>query len=463
MQLYNTKTRQLDEVTPLKTGQVTLYSCGPTVYDYPHIGNWRAFLFYDTLVRTLETDGYSVNQVLNITDVGHLVSDADEGEDKLQKAASKQEKTAWDIAEFYTTSFFEGIKQLNITPAHCYPKATDHIQEQIELVQRLEKKGATYKIDDGIYFDTSLFPDYGPLTGQSENDTSHERIAHNDQKRQPSDFALWKFSPKDEQRDMEWDSPWGKGFPGWHIECSAMAIKYLGETIDIHTGGIDHTQVHHPNEIAQSETATGKPFAHIWAHNEFILVDGKKMSKSLGNFYTLDDIIKKGFDPLAFRLLVLQSHYRHQMNFTWEALEAAQNRLHTLRNFAVMRYQASASGVHLNWTDSIKTIKECMLSDLNSPNALSALAQQQSKVDDHPLHEDDVSAFEALLSFLDALFGLGLCATMDITAEQKALIQKREEARQAKRFEDADAIREALLEQGVVLKDTPQGAIWQMA
>lgn len=331
MQLYNPQTGLDEEFRPINPPKVTFYSCGPTVYDTPHIGNWFTFIRYDILYRTLVAAGYDIDWVMNITDVGHLVSDADDGEDKLEKGAKRESTTAWDVAKKYSDYFVDGMQRLNISKPTALPKATDHIQEQIELIQKLEANGHTYSIDDGVYFDTSTFDDYGRM---AKLDLEHlkegARVEVNSQKKHPSDFALWKFSPKNEKRDMEWKSPWGVGFPGWHLECSAMAMKYLGETLDIHAGGIDHIPVHHTNEIAQSEGATGKTFANYWVHMNFILVDGKKMSKSAGTFITLEDIESKGFDLMAFRLMVLQSHYRTEAHFSWENLEAAQNRLNEL-------------------------------------------------------------------------------------------------------------------------------------
>src|SRR5882762_2990968 len=286
MKLYNTPKKQTEEIQPQHAPGVSLYTCGPTVYDYPHIGNWFTFIRYDIFVRTLQQAGFNPQWVMNITDVGHLVSDADEGEDKIEKGARRENKSAWDIANFYTDYFVNGLKRLNITAPAQLPRATDHIQEQIELIQKLEEKGYTYTISDGVYYDTLKFPDYAAFAqlDLSEQEAG-KRVQSNPEKRHPSDFALWRFSPKDHKRDMEWDSPWGKGFPGWHIECSAMSMRYLGETIDIHGGGIDHIPVHHTNEIAQSEAATGKKFVNYWVHHNFLLVDNHKMSKSLQNFY----------------------------------------------------------------------------------------------------------------------------------------------------------------------------------
>ena len=280
MKLYNTLTRKVEELKPQRPPKVTVYTCGPTVYDYPHVGNWFTFLRYDILVRALKAAGYKPDWVMNITDVGHLVSDADEGEDKLEKGAKREGKNAWQIAEFYTKNFEKGLELLNITPPNHLPRATEHIEEQIDLIKDLEKSGYTYTTTDGVYYDTTKFATYGKMARLDlENLREGARVEVNPEKRNPTDFALWKLSPKDQKRDMEWQSPWGKGFPGWHLECSAMSMKYLGKTLDVHAGGIEHIPVHHTNEIAQSEAATGKPFAKIWVHMNHIMIGAEKLPK----------------------------------------------------------------------------------------------------------------------------------------------------------------------------------------
>ncbi len=465
MILYNTLGRKLDELQPLKPPQVTLYTCGPTVYLDPHVGNWRTFIFYDTLERTLMMSGHKPKRVMNITDVGHLSSDQDEGEDKLQLTAKAQRRTAWEVAQQYTQKFLEGMKQLNLLEPHYMPKATDHIKEQIELIAKLEKTGYTYKIDDGIYFDTSKLKDYGKLLrGKLEDQQPGARVEVNPQKRNPRDFALWKFSPPGEKRDMEWDSPWGTGFPGWHLECSAMALKYLGETIDIHAGGVDHIGTHHTNEIAQSEAATGKPFAKIWLHGEFLLVAGKKMAKSDRNYYTLDDVVKKGFDPLAFRLLVLQAHYRSQLNFTWASLEAAASFLQSLRAMADRQFQAAREPED----DTMETIldkaqadiRPIMANNLDSPAALGALSTVLTYIESTTLPAPNLPKFRELLAYLDNFFGLKLDQRTDINIQIKQLINERETARGAEDFTKADQIREQLGKQGIGLNDNPFGVTW---
>lgn len=331
MKLYNTLTKNIEVVEKESSSAVGVYACGPTVYDFAHIGHARKYSMDDILIRVLRQSGFAVKHVMNITDVGHLVSDGDTGEDKMEKGARKTGKTVWEVAQFFEEDFWRKADLLNLKHPDVAPRATEHIAEQIAQVQQLEAKGFTYTVPgDGIYFDTSKDPEYGKLAGLDlENQKAGARLGEEsvENKRNPSDFALWKFSPNDpsEKRQMEWESPWGVGFPGWHIECSAMSIKYLGEQFAIHTGGIDHIPVHHTNEIAQAENATGKkPFVKIWVHHNFLRVDGQKMSKSLENFYTLDDIIAKGSSPMALKLLFLSAHYRDELNFTWDSLAGSQ-------------------------------------------------------------------------------------------------------------------------------------------
>lgn len=329
MRLYNTLSHQIEEVKtfPIGSASLGLYACGPTVYDYAHLGHMRKYFSDAVLISVLRASGFEVQHVMNVTDVGHLVSDADEGEDKMEKGARQTGKTVWEVAQYFTDDFLRQYDLMGLPRPANLCAATDHIPEQIAMVQSLESQGFTYTIPgDGIYFDTAKDPTYGQLANlKLDQLKAGARIGENTAKRNPSDFALWKFSPTHEQRQMEWESPWGKGFPGWHIECSAMSTKYLGDQFAIHTGGIDHVPVHHTNEIAQSENATGKkPFVKHWVHHNFLRIDGKKMSKSLNNFYTLDDIIAKGFSPGALKILFLQAHHRDELNFTWESLAGAQ-------------------------------------------------------------------------------------------------------------------------------------------
>ncbi|HSW37145.1 MAG TPA: cysteine--tRNA ligase [Candidatus Saccharimonadales bacterium] len=463
MKLYNTLTRKIEEIKPLKPPTVTVYTCGPTVYDYPHIGNWFTFIRYDLLIRGLKASGYDPKWVMNITDVGHLTSDADEGEDKLEKGAKREGKTAWEIAQFYTDYFLKGLERLNISKPAYLPKATDHIQEQIELIGKLERKGYTYVIDDGVYYDTSKFPKYADFAKLDLDDQqAGARVEQNPQKRNPTDFALWKFSPKDKKRDMEWDSPWGKGFPGWHLECSAMSMKYLGETLDIHSGGIDHIPVHHTNEIAQSEAATGKRFANCWMHTNHITVDDQKISKSLGNSVTLEDIEAKGYSLEAFRLHVLESHYRSQSKFSWDSLAAAQNRLKDFYAIAVLRYQASsrAASINAEMLSKVRAEIEAALSgDLNTPQILASLGAIVAVAKDG-LQAQDRTVFEDFLKWLDEILGLNLLKQPDISDQQKQLIKEREVARAKNDWAKSDELRDQLAKQGIGLRDTGSSAIW---
>lgn len=465
MKLYNTLTKSIEAVTPQHAPEVTVYTCGPTVYDYPHVGNWFTFVRYDVLIRTLKSTGLEPKWVMNITDVGHLVSDADEGEDKLEKGARREGKTAWDVAQYYSDYFVNGLQRLSISDPDYLPKATEHINEQVGLVQTLEAKGYTYVISDGVYYDTAKFPAYADFASLDiDEQQAGARVEYNPEKRNPTDFALWKFSPKDEQRDMEWDSPWGKGFPGWHIECSAMSMKYLGETLDIHSGGIDHIPVHHSNEIAQSEAATGKPFANYWMHTNHISVNGEKISKSLGNGITLEDIEAKGFSLQAFRLHILESHYRSQSKFSWESLEAAQNRLKSYQAMADLRWQqipgeASDDLIKLLGEDLPAHILEALQDDLNTPKVLALLSDVEGQLNEQYV-SDYHEGLEMFLSQVRDTLGIDLLASTDITDGQKQAIAAREDARANKDWGLSDTLRDQLAAQGIGLRDTPNGAIW---
>lgn len=464
MQLHNTLTGALEDFIPQAAGKVSLYTCGPTVYSEPLIGNWVAYIRWDLLVRTLRANGYDVMRVMNITDVGHLVSDSDEGEDKVQKGARREGITAWEVADRYTNRFLEGMTALNLLPPEILSKATEHIEEQVNLIKRLEAAGHTYVIDDGVYFDIQTFPAYTEFARLDlEAMKAGARVEQNAQKRNAADFALWKFSPKHEQRDMEWESPWGKGFPGWHIECSAMALTYLGDTIDIHTGGIDHIPVHHTNEIAQSEAATGKRFANYWLHANFLLVNGTKISKSLGNGYTLADLSDKGFSPFDFRMFVLQSQYRTESNFTWENLAAAQARLTHWRTVACLRHQ-----IHDTLTQgetqalaAKQAALESLNADLNSPRALMLYERAFDSVEQARLATIDREDFVALLEHADDLLGLELISTTpDIDDDAKRLILERTQARNDKDWQRSDELRVQLANAGIGLSDTPDGTRW---
>jgi cysteinyl-tRNA synthetase len=490
IQLYNTLTRKIEPLTPLNAPEVTVYTCGPTVYDYAHIGHWFTYIRWDLLISMLKNSDLKPNWVMNITDVGHLVSDADDGEDKLEKGAKREGKTAWEVAEFYAKDFLSEMELLGIqTPTHL-TKATDHIAEQIELVQKLEAKGFTYVISDGVYYDTSKFPSYGDFAKLDlEEQQAGARVEYNTEKRNPTDFALWKFSPINQQRDMEWDSPWSppgepegsrKGFPGWHIECSAMSMKYLGDTLDIHTGGIDHIPVHHTNEIAQSEAVTGARFANMWLHSNHVTVEGEKISKSLGNSIRLKDITEKGISLVAFRLHVLESHYRSQSKFTWESLEAASNRLNRWRQISDLRWQViqpaqflteqptseaefavlEAEHPHTNTAHaSISGFTSALENDLDTPRALTAIESLFSAIEQDGMTAFYLKDFVKLLQQIRHVLGVDLFSD-DIGDTQKQQIAEREIARINKDWAASDRLRDELVGQKIGLRDTPSGAIW---
>jgi cysteinyl-tRNA synthetase len=465
MKLYNTLTRSVQDITPLAAPKVTVYTCGPTVYDYPHVGNWFTFLRYDLLIRTLKASGLEPVWVMNITDVGHLVSDADEGEDKLEKGAKREGKTAWDVATFYGDYFTEGLKRLNFVAPTYLPKATEHIKEQIELIQQLETKGFTYVTSDGVYYDTSKFPRYADFAKLDlDEQQAGARVEVNVEKRNATDFALWKFSPKDTKRDMEWDSPWGRGFPGWHLECSAMSMKYLGQTMDIHSGGIDHIPVHHTNEIAQSEAVTGQPLANAWMHSNHVTVEGEKISKSLGNGITLEDIEKRGYDLAVFRLHVLESHYRSQSKFSWDSLEAAKNRLEDVRAWADLRHQTTVDGMSDELDQLFKATRDNILAalqnDLDTPTSLAVLSKLVNYMSNIAIPSMEGEHVDGTLQFLDDVFGLELAHRPDITDTQKALIADRQQARADKDWAKSDELRDQLAKQGLGLRDTANGAVW---
>lgn len=460
LKLYNTLTKKVEEFVPIKPEVVTVYACGPTVYDYAHIGNFRTYVMTDLLVRTLKYLGYKVKFVMNITDVGHLTSDADEGEDKLARGAKREGKTAWDIAKFYTEAFIADSKKLNLLEPDVRPKPTEHIAEQIKMVKTLLEKGYAYQIDDGIYFDTSKLAGYGVLTGQKfEEMKAGARVEVNPQKRNTTDFALWKFSKTPPKRQMEWESPWGLGFPGWHIECSAMSMKYLGDQIDIHAGGMDLIPIHHTNEIAQSEAATGKsPFVRYWVHGQFILVDGEKMAKSKENFYRLADVENKTFDPLALRYLYLTAHYKAFLNFTWEALDHTQRSLNQLRWQVSNSKRTTLSNEKLVRIDAFREkFKSALEEDLNVPKAL-AVAWEVVKSN---IPSQD--KYDLLVNF-DEVLGLNLRSIsnikyqiLNIPEEIQELLKKRENLRKKNKFEEADQMRIEIEKKGFTVEDTASG------
>jgi cysteinyl-tRNA synthetase len=454
MRLYNTLSREIEKFIPQKAGEVSLYTCGLTVYSHPHIGNWVAYIYWDVLQRTLEAEGYTVTRVQNITDVGHLTDDEDAGEDKMLKGALREGKTAWEIAEKYIKIAQKEANLLGLTiPTHS-PRATDYISQQISFVHALNEKGYAYVIDDGVYFETSKLKDYGKLARLDLDGLQFGARVADTGKKNPTDFALWKFSPKDQQRDMEWDSPWGKGFPGWHLECSTIIKELLGETIDIHTGGIDHIPVHHTNEIAQSETVTGKPLANYWLHANHIKVDGQKMSKSLGNIYTLHDITDRGFSLDAFKIMVLSKHYRTEGNFTWEILEAAQNRLNHWREMAALIWQKERDDTTSESDNTL--LKELINNDLGTPQVISSI---ETLLDGITSGTYGLATLQSIIDFLTQYFNIDI-SCQDISDSQKQLIKTRQEARIKKDWIISDQLRDKLKEQGIGLNDTPQGTTW---
>ncbi len=449
--LTNTLTRSKELFTPNTEGKVGIYTCGLTVYARGHIGNFRAFVFADVLRRMFEANAYQVTHVINITDVGHLVGDGNDGDDKLEAASKKTGENAWDIAAKYTQLYLDDSKRLNLLAPHVMPKATDHIAEQIAMIVAMEEKGFTYATKDGIYFDTAKLPDYGKLSGQkSEEKEEGARIGVNVEKRNLSDFALWKFSPEGERRQMEWESPWGKGFPGWHIECSAMSEKYLGVPFDVHTGGIDHIAVHHENEIAQITAARGVLEANYWLHNEFLLVDGGKMSKSLGNVYSLEDFDVKGISPLAFRYFLLGAHYRGPMNFTWEAVQGAENALNKLVDVARTWDKPSEPDAAI-----MEQFMARVNDDLDTAGGLALLWTF--------VHDESVASAvkAATVLVMDEVLGLALedvvARPVRVSDEVQQFLDARQAARDAKDWKRSDALRDQLLGMGYVVEDTDGG------
>ena len=455
----------VEELTTLEPNKVKLYTCGLTVYSQPHIGNWLGYIYWDVLVRALEAEGYTVKRTQNITDVGHLTSDDDSGEDKMEKGARLQGKSAWDVAQMFTQIADQeayGLLQLK-RPTHLV-RATDLINEQIEFAKNLESKGFTYMIEDeGLYFDTSKLTDYGKLARLDVTGLqAGKRVAVNG-KRLVTDFALWKLSPVGSKRDMEWDSPWGVGFPGWHLECSVIAMQTLGSQIDIHTGGIDHIPVHHTNEIAQTEALTGKPFASTWLHNNHIKINGTKIAKSLGNSITLEAITEKGFSLDAFKLLALSKHYRTEGNFDWEILESAQNRLNHWKMAAVLRHQTHSvnSDEKTSIQAAIGAVKEALSNDINTPEALKIIDQAFSELESVPLSKIDRHGIVSLLESINELLGIDLTtSTPDISDDYKKLILERQRAREEQDWHASDSIRDQLLAAGIVIRDSPHGPIW---
>ena len=451
--IFNTISREKEEFIPINGSNVGMYTCGPTVYNYAHLGNMRTYIFEDILKRTLLYNGYKVKQVMNITDVGHLTGDRDMGEDKIDKESQKENKSAWEIAEFYTAKFKEDLTNLNIIYPEIFCKATDNILEQIQMIETLEKKGFTYKINDGIYFDTSKVSNYSKLSHQKlESLKEGARIEINNEKKNPTDFALWKFSPNHKKRQMEWESPWGVGFPGWHIECSAMSVKYLGEQFDIHCGGVDHINIHHTNEIAQTESATGiTPWVKYWLHGEFMnLKDGEKMAKSSGNFLTLNsEFVDKNINPLVYRFATFGVHYRKKMEWNAEIENAALNGYNNLIN-KIKILGTTIGTVNLE-------IKERFLNnindDLNMPKALATVGE---------IFKYGISNEDKLATILDFDKVLGLDLGKIIEEEIPDIIIKlnnqRQQARSEKDWHKSDELRKQINELGYEIKDTDSGS-----
>lgn len=466
MRLYNSLTRQIEEFVPLKKGKVGMYTCGPTVYFYSHIGHGRKYVYDDILRRLLTSKNFKVTHVQNITDVGHLTGenegDADLGEDKMEKGARLAGKTVWEVADTYTQAFFVDMDKLNILRPDISCKATDHIAEQIELVKKLVEKGFAYDTPEAVYFDISKFPRYGMLFGQNLSDKQvavREEVETGKFKKHPADFALWfKRVGRFVDHTMHWDSPWGDGFPGWHIECSAMSMKYLGETFDIHTGGEDHLPIHHPNEIAQAEAATGKPLAKYWVHHGFLMVDGTKMSKSLGNVFRVEDVVQKGFSPLALRYFYLTAQHRTPQNFTWSALAAAQSAYDKLVGFVrqVDKTEASRSSLSKEKLKKLDGLRAAfwgaMDNDLNTPQALAVVWELvKSNIPDR-------DKLELLLDF-DQVLGLNLAKVDEIKVpdEVKQLGANREQLRKDGQFVKADEVRLQIEKMGYLINDSASG------
>lgn len=462
MKLYNTLTRKIEEFIPIEEGKVGIYTCGPTVYNYAHIGNLKTYILEDILQKTLEYVGYKVNRVMNITDVGHLESDADDGEDKMLKGAIRENKTVWEIAKYYTDAFFEDCKKLNIKTPNIIAKATDYIPEYIKMIKGLEEKGYTYFTNGNVYFDISKFPDYTALSKMNLEELqigAREDVLHDENKKNPQDFVLWFTKSKFENQAMKWDSPWGVGYPGWHMECSAIALKHLGPSLDIHCGGVDHIPVHHTNEIAQTESYTGKPWVNYWWHGEFLLDQTGKMSKSSGEFLTVSLLEKKGYDPLVYRFFVLNSHYRKQLIFTYESLDMAKTAYEKLkaRVLSIKKEADPLSEIGDAVDVYKKRFKEQIEDDLNISNAITVLhdvikAQDLNNNEKVFLIED----FEKVLS-LDLLKEAELDFSEEEIKKIEEMIARRTKAKKEKNYEEADNIRAELEYEGIVLEDTREG------
>jgi len=469
LKLYNTYTRGKEVFVPIRPDLVTLYTCGLTVYNYAHIGNLRTYIFEDVLKRVLFYNGYKVKHVMNITDIGHLTSDADEGEDKMVLSAKKEKKTVWEIAEYYTKAFEKDLKKLNIIFPDFHVKASEHIPQMIELIQQLEKKGFTYFTNGNVYFDISKFPNYGKLARlDMDKLRAGARVAVDKSKKNPLDFVLWFTKSKFEDQEMKWDSPWGKGYPGWHIECSAISMHYLGEQFDIHCGGIDHIPVHHTNEIAQSEGATGHKWVNYWMHGEFLVFNQEKMSKSKGEFLTLDVLQKKGYSPMVYRYFCLGAHYRQQLNFSYEALETAKASYNRLRNKIIeIKRNREQGKPDKEFFEEVKNeFLEKINDDLNMPKALAVLWKvlRTDKIGNKEKHE--------LILDFDRIFGLNLERVEKLLSEEakqkvdtelvEKLVKERDEARAREDWAKSDAIRDRLSKMGIEVRDTAKETVWRI-
>ena len=444
LKIYNTATRKIENFKPINE-VVRIYTCGPTVYNFQHIGNYAAYIYWDLLIRVLKFDGYKVKRVLNFTDVGHLVSDGDEGEDKLEKGAAREGKSVYEVAKFYGDDFLRNFRALNLVEPDLIAHATDYIEDDIKAVDKITAGGYTYETEDGVYFDTSKFAKYADFARlKLDGLQAGARVDYNTEKRNPSDFAVWKFIKPGEKHAMRWDYLDRPGYPGWHLECSTIIEKELGSPIDIHTGGMDHIPVHHTNEIAQTFAMTGRDLAKYWLHCDFITINGEKISKSLGNVYTLDDLAKKGFAPLDFKMWVLQGHYQGTRNFTFDSLQAAKNRLSKWRNRVALCCQTC----EIEETNIVDLVIEALNNNLNSPEAFKI-------IDNSELNYQDWEK-------IDELFGLELMVE-ELPDDLKTLLDKRQKAREEKDFLKADEIRDELLAHGIEVKDTADGPIWQYA
>ncbi|MEP5938540.1 MAG: cysteine--tRNA ligase [Erythrobacter sp.] len=470
LKLFNSLTRELETFTPVHAGEARVYTCGPTVYNYQHVGNMRAYIFADTLGRTLSHKGLKLSHVINITDVGHLTSDADEGDDKMEKAAAAQGKSAWDIARYYQEVFEADLDRLNVRkPAH--PRATDYVEGMIEWGKAMADKHC-YELDSGLYFDVSTVPEYGRLA-RAVTEEGEARIETVDGKRNAADFAIWRKTPAGETRQMEWDSPWGKGAPGWHLECSVMSAELLGHPFDIHTGGIDHREIHHPNEIAQNQAhnCSSDSAAKIWMHNNFLIDRRGKMSKSTGDFLVLQTLVDRGFHPLAYRMMCLQAHYRSELEFSWDGLQAALTRLKRIVMLVERLADAPAGGAinHPKFAPVLEKFETAISDDLNTAIALTALE------DGLATKKVDAAIKRAVVEYMDGVLGLGLfdLARTDLRirpkdaqmseAEIEDALLRRKSARADKDFATSDAIRDELAAKGVEMMDgDPLGWEWKL-